>query len=452
MKIGGRTSYSLAALLVAASLYPALGQNAPTPPAGYFDIPPGFDFPADKRLLEQYRAQPNVAAQRIHAWNVFAGMTQPTPDKKFAVFETWFSEDETFAPGASNLRSRGATMPMPRFTLPRQFGASRGPRDATTTAEPGSAVLSFVLYNFAGYNHVRTNRLFLGSVLDNLAKNGAFDVKVPQSRMLPPFPPAAVALKTVWWPVAKDKISAMPIWDPETNPPLAAGNSLGTWSRFVGVDAMRKATVPAGETADVTFAGQIKKNSHIVGLANFHSRILEERDVVDAVNNDTLLAQVAKASFGRDLAVGDFAVLAAIHVTTKEIDDWVWATFWWHDRPGDGPFAQNRVGSLNGPWRNYLMDVAYDLNLPAEKDGGPKAAFNPWLEARFADGGHGGGGVVSNCMNCHNRASWPNREQCPIPNQCFLPVYRGNPDFEDPAFAPGRLRTDFLWSIPDRAN
>lgn len=446
MKIFGQASYPLAALLAAALSHNALAQNAPTPPPGYFDIPAGFDFPADKRLLEQYRAQPNVAGQRIHAWNVFAGLTRPTPDGKFAVFETWFSEDETFAAGPT-LRSRGATMPLPRFSVPRQFGELRGGREVL--AEPGSAVLSFVLYNFAGYNHVRTNRLFQASVLDNLVRNGAFDVKIPQNRTIPPFPPSAVVLKTVWWPVAKDRVSAMPIWDPETNPPLATGNNFPTWSRFIGVDATR--AVPSGETGDVTYDGQIKRNAHIVDVNNFHMRVLEDRDVVDAVNNQSLLAAVAKKSFGRDLAVGDIAVLAAIHVTTKEIDDWVWATFWWHDRPNEGPFAQNRVGSLVGAWRNYLMDVAYDLNLPAEKDGSPKAAFDPWLEARFIDGGHGGGGTVSNCMNCHNRASWPKRTDCPN-RRCFLPIYRGNPDFEDTAYAPGRLRTDFLWSIYDLAN
>src|SRR5581483_3054572 len=169
MKIFSQVHYLSAALLVAAFSQPALGQNAPTPPPGYVDIPAGFDFPADKRLLEQYRSQPNVAAQRLHAWNVFAGMTRPTPDGKFATWETWFSEDETFAPAAGpQLRARNATMALPRFKVPRQFGV----RDAA--AEPGSAVLSFVLYNFAGYNHVRTNKLFLGSTLDNLVKNGAF--------------------------------------------------------------------------------------------------------------------------------------------------------------------------------------------------------------------------------------------------------------------------------------
>jgi hypothetical protein len=47
---------------------------------------------------------------------------------------------------------------------------------------------------------------------------------------------------------------------------------------------------------------------------------------------------------------------------------------------------------------------------------------------------------VSNCMTCHQRASYP-QVNC-------LPVTRGLPDIHnDPAYAPGRLRTSFLWSL-----
>ena len=421
----------------------ALGE-ASGPPAGYFDIPAGFDFPANSRLLEQYRSQPHLPAQRLHAWNVFAGMTQRTPDNKFAIFETWFSEDETFST-ATVAAAAGPRTVVRRFRIPAQFESRPGALAAVQP--PGSAAMSFVLYNFAAYNHVRSNRLFLGSVLDGLAKSGAPDAKIPQSRTIPPFPAASVVLKTVWWPVAKDKISAMPIWDPELNPPLVTGNPVGTWARYVGVDATRQ-SIPAGETADIVFDGQVKRGSHIVGLGNFHSITLDQNGV-DTINNGPL-GSIAQQSFGRNLEVGDFAVLLMTHLTTKEIDDWVWATFWWHDKPNHGPFAADRVGSIAGPWRNYLLTVAYDLNLPPEKDGSPRVAFNPWLEGRFADGGHGGGGLVSNCMNCHNRASWPRRD---VPDRReFLPVYRGNPDLSgDPAYAPGRLRTDFLWSIPDQA-
>jgi len=47
-------------------------QNANTPP-GYFVIPTGFDFPAQKATLEQYISSGNVSAGRLRTWNVFAG-------------------------------------------------------------------------------------------------------------------------------------------------------------------------------------------------------------------------------------------------------------------------------------------------------------------------------------------------------------------------------------------
>ena len=95
------------------------------------------------------------------------------------------------------------------------------------------------------------------------------------------------------------------------------------------------------------------------------------------------------------------------------------------------------------------MSASYDLNLPLEPDGGPHITFNPWLEAGFrvVPGGDGNGSV-SNCMNCHHRASFP----VPPPPPGYLPIYRGNPKPSDPAYAAGVLRTDYLWSVPFNAN
>ncbi len=414
-------------------------QSSAQAPAGYFDIPSGFDFPADKALLERYRVEINVAAQRIHVWNVFAGATQPTPDGRHAIFETWFAEEETFAADnavvAASVRSRA--VPAPRFKVPEQFRAKIAPLGVGGPAVGGEAALSFVLYNFPAYDHVRTKRLYLRSELEKLAQTGAPDRTIPQNRTVPEFPVSSVVLKTVWWPVAKDKITAMPIWDPQSNPARPLGNPPTTWARYVGVDPTRT-TVPPNETADVTFQGQVKPQSHIVSLDDFHHVELTAEQVA-GINSDGLLSKVAQDALGRPLAVGDHAALVNLHVTTKEIDDWVWATFWWHDKPNDGPFADNRPASVDKAWRHYLMNAAYDLNLPKEQDGTPHVTFNPWLEGKFRDGGHGGG-VVSNCMNCHNRASSGADD--------FLPIYRGNPDLAgDGAYAPGSLRTDFLWSI-----
>jgi hypothetical protein len=412
----------------------ALAQSA-NPPPGYFDIPAGFDFPAPKATLEGFITSGNVSAERLHVWNVFAGMTQAAPGGKFAIFETWYSEQETFDPG-SVVAFVARAPRLPRFQVPRQF---LPPKGAIAPQVAGQTVLSSVLYNFAAYNHVRSNGLYKVSTLDNLQQNGTPNPTFPKDRDIPAFPASAVSLKTVWWPIAKDRSTAMPIWDPDLNPTSPSGNPPNTWARYVAVDPTRT-NVPPDEFADVVFQGQTK-HVHVVGSDKIHL-VEVTADQASGVNSDGLMSSVARAALGRDLQAGDFAALVATHMTTKEIDNWVWATFWWHDRPDQGPFAADRPGSVAGVWRNYLTSVSYDLNLPREADGSPHVAFNPWLEARFPNGGHGTG-VVSNCMNCHNRASYPD-----IP---FLPVYRGNPDPQDKAFEPGRLRTDFLWSVPDQA-
>jgi hypothetical protein len=401
------------------------------PPTGYLDIPPGFDFPAEKKQIELYRTESNVSAQRAHAWNILAGLTRPAPDGVHALFETWLLEEETFDPATTSLAARPA---LPRFKPPGQSVRVQTPIPKTLTNE----ALTFVLFNDAAYRHIRTNRLYQRAKLDELAKDGALDAKIPENRTIPPFPRDSVVVKTVWWPVAKNAVSAMPIWDAETNPPRPTGNGPPTWPRYVGIDPTHRSP-GADKTRDIVFDGKIERRSHIVGLNRFHYITIDQPDTVAIVNGNKELSKLAQASFGRPLAVGDYAVLVGLHVTTKEIDDWVWATYWWHDRPDMGPYAADRIGSLTGVWRNFLMSASYDLNLPREKDGGPHTSFNPWLEGRFADGGHGGG-VVSNCMNCHNRASTGVRS--------FLPIYRGDPDLTgDSAFAAGSVRTDFLWSI-----
>ncbi len=194
---------------------------------------------------------------------------------------------------------------------------------------------------------------------------------------------------------------------------------------MVAIDPTRQ-TVPAGETTTINFLGTPRPNSLVVGIGSFHYYQLDQQ-AVDA----------AKAAGIQQLDVGDYMVLVATHITTKEIDDWVWGTVWWHDRPDVGAYAMDRPASVKGVWRNYLMSASYDLETPTATDGKAHITYNPYLEARFPNG------QVSNCMNCHNRASWP--------EPFFLPVFRGKPAANDPAYKAGQLRTDFLWSIPDRA-
>jgi hypothetical protein len=165
---------------------------------------------------------------------------------------------------------------------------------------------------------------------------------------------------------------------------------------------------------------------------------------VEAAN--VAVPSAARGVLGRDLEEGDQLVLIAMHATTKEIPEWTWMTWFWHDRPDAGARGADRLPAVKGVWRNYLMEVAFDATLPREPDGSPHIAYNPVLEARFPNG------ILSNCLACHRRSTWPQEE--------FLPITRGAnavdkslfpPDGKDPAFSDDKLRLDFMWSIGDLA-
>jgi hypothetical protein len=399
---------------------------------GYEGIPPGFDYPADKAQLEQYRRDQNLPALRKHSWMLFAGMTVEKPDGT-PYWETWYRATEAFRPAGPT--PEGPRRVIHQFEPPNQFK-----RSGVQPEAPGASAISFVLFNWEGFDHIRTNELFVGSKLD--AINASFASGTAwNNRKIPDFKPRAMTIKTVWWPVAGDGKTPIPIWDNEPTQPLDHSNGFRTWKRVVVVDGTRM-SVPDGEFMDARFANKEFPHSHVVGVGSLYGFKVDEAAVEAIANNpDPGLRASIQASLGRALRVGDFMVLVAMHTTSKEIDDWTWQTFWWHDNPNDGPYAADRPDAVKGVWRNYLMVNTDDQVTPREPDGSPHIGFNPWLETPFPSG------TQSNCMSCHHRASYPSRG----PGE-FLPVTRGLPDpANDPAFADGRLQTDFMWSIIDRA-
>jgi hypothetical protein len=231
---------------------------------------------------------------------------------------------------------------------------------------------------------------------------------------LPAFPRSAIAVKPVWYAVHRDRVTEIPIWDNDPAQPDADGNPSRTWRRTITIDPSLDAST------DHNAGGE-----HVPGrvpVGAFLYRVLETDAEVTAARG---------AARDPTLAAGDYLVVIAMHVSTKEIPDWVWATFWWHDHP-DGPFGADRPATLTGPAASYLMDVAYSAETPREADGSPHVAMNPWLEGRFPDGLH------SNCVACHQRAA--------LGAVDYLPVTRGVTPTGDPYF-DGKTTTDFVWSL-----
>ncbi|MDX0426973.1 hypothetical protein [Sinorhizobium medicae] len=392
-----------------------LGNLALPQGLSYTPVPSGFDFPADERVLLDAVSRGDEEQLRTHAWTVFAGLTQKTrqndPNSE-AVWETWYTGDEVFS--AETGVQKGLRSLKRDLVAPRQFS----PHGGAHLKAAGESQLSSTLFNQELKDHTRSEKLQLHRTMK--AINDGWPTQTPvENRKVKDYPRGAMSLKLVWMPVAKNGMTAIPTWDEMPVTDVAGAFPPSSWKRRVAVDPSRS-SVPEGELTDLPgFPG-----SRVVPLTAFHHFKLDAEQA---------------ARFGRD--EGDYAVLVGMHYTTKEIPNWFWATFWWHDRPNDGPYAADRLDDtkIRGPWRNYLMDIAYDMDLPKETNGTPNAVFNPWLEAHFENG------VNSNCMTCHQRAIWTE------PDATFLPITRGAAPANDPIFR-NSTKVDFLWSLPLEGN
>jgi len=381
----------------------------------YTPIPSGFDFPANGNSLLDALKDGNESKLRQHAWFVFAGLTQPTrpndPGSE-SLWETWYTGPEVFSTGPTlqGVRSLQRKLEPPRQFSPHGIGAQ--------PQAIGESQMAFTLFNQELKDHTRSKKLNLMATMKAL--NDSWTPQTPiADRKVPDYRPNAMSLKLIWMSVKKQGMTALPIWDEQPQVLSAPAQNFPTWKRKVAVDPSRD-TIPSGETFD--FPGFSK--SKVVPLKTFYYFAMDAKQAAAFRKKDGKTAE------------GDYAVLVAMHYTTKEIPNWVWATFWWHDKPDEGVYAKDRLDDtkIKGPWRNYLMDVCYDMDLPRESNGTPNAVFNPWLEAKFLNG------VNSNCMTCHQRAVWSEKDIN------FLPITRGAATSDDPIFHEA-TKVDFLWSL-----
>ena len=385
---------------------------------------------AETRDLEQLRIHGDFHAQRRHVWDLLRKHFAQGNGSTIA-FDSWYGEDDVFSTSSAVRTTSGI----------RQFsrlvpGNTSGIKHRHLNEFPDAPVFNYTLYNEAAYQHIRRYRLNRSARLRELRLTGPKDLLVEENRSIPPFPPDAVVLKSIWWPVSATLPTSLPMWDPESNSVHDAGNSYLQWRRSIVVDPRPRQISAAG--ANSTIPARLVAETHPIGVDAFFYFKVSARYAARA-NNDSEARRASVIALGRPLQAGDLMLLVGVNLAAKEIENWVWVTLWWHDQPTNGEFAADRPPSTPVPLSHYLMQTAFDSDYPAESDGSPHICFNPWLEGRFPNGGHGSG-AVSNCLTCHSRASYPAIN--------FLPVSRGSSSrITDPAFAPGRLRTGFLWSI-----
>lgn len=443
-------------------------------------IPTGFDWPADPVKLWQMSggiASPNLnipgkidlAQQRAHGWMLFAGVTQPSSSAANGqpVFHTWYTVEEAFdaTPGKIDCSKRYPIQltlptqlimvaPNPARELAEKNGLNVAPRfdpnpgqftatDAsisTLASHQGIVAFSHVAFNQEMYDWLRDNQFYSKTALNQL-----LDANVAR-KLITPVPAAGISLKFSWWPAAPDRLTAVPVWDNDPRFPGDAKNPPTSWKRVVMVDPVGSLPVPAS----VELGGFEHINLTSVPLSKFYN-VQVTKEEADLANTDFRIKSAATAVLGRPLQAGDYILMTALHIATREFPPWVFTTFWWSDNAAANPLGKDMPPTgIKGAFRNYIMDFSYNINDPKTADGKAPVAYNPWLELfQF-------GGTRSQCMACHARAAYGPKVQAAFNPQSMSTAdpngFDASPqNSSDPNFAKGTLDLDRVWTIFTRA-
>lgn len=419
----------------------------------YTPIPAGHDYPADPAALLAAVAAGDQKRLSEHAWHLWAGLNAPSgqldQDKELPIWETWFAPDELYAldPSACVLPERPRSMHR-HLEVPRQVGdfAAR---------TPASVVTAFNRYSLEVVENVCANHYDSSSTLDAL--NASFGAATPVvARSITDFAERSIALKPTFALVKGSGVTVMSYWAGAQASSCPTQPQPLTWNRCVAV-VPPGTPVPSSPTqVACTFAAScdaanatppgpfttVETAAPVIPLDRFYSFRLKPDEVADV----QALIDGGGAFFanGATPEPGDYLVLVAMHVTTKELPRWTWQTFWWSPFPDDGPGGEFRTADVTGEFRNYQTCTADSMLDPAEPGDGaaggaapsgqPVVCFNPYLETGLDPQGQ-----FSNCMTCHQLAAWPN----------FSTNYQfsGYISPADPGLFDCNTKLDFLWSV-----
>lgn len=434
-------------------------------------VVPGFNFPEDSNTIYSWLNNKNFpdnydsASVYNHVWGIWAGLTaqsgQVYQGDSLRTFETWLGitdirnliiNDSSGCAGAATKTMRA------QLHFPHQFehgfhttgnimakGAMS--REKIDSAEEFWVT---VAYDPNAACYATTNKILKQSVLDSFKVQDAIG-------SVPKFPQKAITVKPTYF-VGKEKggLVKIPVW---TGPrDSAQGYGFNIWPKVVYVDVKNtqkpgKKVIPVDTTASDIESAKVNLNDFIhFKLDSAMAAYMNASDSTEGVNN-------AEA--------GNFAILVAMHVTTKEISNWTWQTFYWAPDP-DTPYSPSsflarklRPSQITGAATHYAAVSAYTMVLPNQPINGgtntgvkPMIGYNPYLEAGFAGLGPVGDpnvdfnirsvlipgkplGIQTNCMTCHSLAT-----------EDGLIGYSSDQYISmDSSFFKGRVQLDFAWSI-----
>ncbi|PRP91116.1 hypothetical protein ENSA5_58530 [Enhygromyxa salina] len=476
-------------------------------------IPPGFDFPAQRADIEAWIAGGELTKIREHGWHVWAGMTADSGEMhssiNLPIWDTWLGDEQLFT----------TQTPAPMTSPARAF---KPPTQANHGGATPSQVVSFNKFNPAMATYLSTAHPGPGGAsfeytqaTSLAALNQAFDNEsakpidrtVVQAPYVPPSSggqgEAAMETKPVFNLVKATGLTAVPLWrgysgtavtsgaitqKQTTSAHLACtgapastqqtdGPAPSTWTNCVILDPAN--TGPSDTALVPATPEQIKQAQQNAAVNGTQSCSTYSYAPLSVIYNFAMsaaeAAAFASAQRNKQAAAGDFAVLVAMHVNTKETINWTWQTFWW--QPDDsvpasdcsydqGDVTVNAPGATGCPgsksdmtsdvvdeWRNYAMCTAYaepNVTKPSELT----VCYNPFLETHGTPSG-----VSSNCMSCHGIGTVNSTARSvpglsyPVPYAKPIGFGTNTPLDSGPLNAcfNSVTRTDFSWAIPFEA-
>lgn len=470
------------ALVVIAGIWSMAGaQNAPNRPP--LPFPSNYDFPATN--LQALIDKRDVAGLRRHGWYLWAGLNQPGYNR-WPIWRSWHIPTQLFPspPGAAEQPRRTSraslvlnnaptdgnapiNLAIPVYLIPqavrdkhkealKNITESAMIPDGENFQNNGDLMLVAEPYSQPSFEFLQSNQLYLQSKLQALLSGG--------SKVIPPGPNTTIVLKHMYWPVKRHGLTALPVADmsrydkpavPDTT--YVGFENMERWPNAVAIDPERR--LRPKRRADVTYLHDVAhpysgqgplqpwgpnkyRNVRVVPISNFYYKQISKQEYDSFSTYDRVLLD---ASFywvhKRLFEPGDYLVAVASHIVTREIGQWTLQTVWWYDRPNDTIYSADRpdIPGAIGPWRHYLLNIEYGLTTHPGTNELP-ITYNPYIELASHP-------VVTNCRNCHIRAAWPNGQYMQTPGPDAL----ANIGPDDPTLFSGKLRTDFLWTIPDRA-
>lgn len=500
VSLKGKLVTLVALLAVAITIYQCSGPEEPGPvipndenqtitlppphPGGVYDPPSIRTYPSTSPVIYGWIADYDFESIRAHSWDIWEAITYPTPEG-VPVWETWYSGYELFnlAPEGQDLHERNLVKD---FEYPKQFlhvgnttPIPSAPAERQTAFNRFSYVLAHYI-NDQGYNKKSVMTQINQDFINNNTPIAQREIQTtPDTNDVNAF-----ALKPVFQFISGTEPTAIPYWagvSPQSSTNLTNPEPY-TWRQCVVVDPT--GTLKPGSTYK-TKCNCEEGEWPVVSIDEFYSLQLTQAmadsfSAFGLTSGDDLGASINASpdSIKIELKPGNYAILMAMHVTGKEINNWTWQTFWWNPNSSQSYWGHDHPSTLQKPWSNYDMKTAYFMVMPAGQKKGavPHHAYNPYLETnlygtvpilndncqpiscgvnrtQFTCDGHSKTdscsdcsntawyGVFTNCMSCHRGAEFGGP-------QIYYPD--GYIDKADPCKFDSATKTDFLWSIPTR--